>query len=104
MMSAAEFAAEAARLGAREHVMIDERGNVVRVEVDPDRFAAAIARLDSRPHDAAEELDEIDDAVEIDSAEDDDGAFAGADDDCAICRALRESAVGPPRRAWSLDG
>jgi hypothetical protein len=103
MSTPAEFVEAVTRLRAREHVMIDEHGNVTTVEVDPDRFAAAMARLDSHPHDDVVELDEIDDADEIDSA-DDDGSLAGADDDCPICRALRESAVGPPRRSWLLDG
>lgn len=78
-----EFARRLIELGVRTHVGFDAAGNIEEVEVDPDKFAAEIARFDQHPHDS----DELDDG----------------DDDCPICRALRVAAIGPPNRRWSMD-
>lgn len=76
-----EFARRLIELGVRTHVGFDADGNLEQYEVDPDKFAAEVARFDEHPHDT-NELD---------------------DDDCPICRALRVSAIGPPNRRWSMD-
>jgi hypothetical protein len=119
--SLSEYAAAAS--GASEHVFIDERGNVTTVEVDPKRFAAALARYRSEEDELAraggDDDDDDDDRDEDDDADDDlvdipaspgggPGRYVGygvgeLDDDCPICRAIRASAIGAPRRGWSLD-
>jgi hypothetical protein len=116
--SLSEYAAAAS--GASEHVFIDERGNVTTVEVDPKRFAAALARYRSEEDELARDDDDDDDDRDEDDDVDDDlvdipaspGGGPGRylsysmgelDDDCPICRAIRASAIGAPRRDWSLD-
>jgi hypothetical protein len=99
VLSAAEFAAKLVELGVRSHVGFDSEGNVQEVAIDPDRFAAEVARFDVHPHDDG--ADVIDLPIESDT--DDGPADDGLYDDCPICRALRVSAIGPVDRRWSLD-
>jgi len=118
--SLSEYAAAAS--GATTHVTIDRLGNISTVEVDPARFVAALARFDAHPHDRRLDDDPVDvpDGAGLDDDDDDDDSdrwldggwlddaagpgLAGADDDCPICRAIRESAIGAPHGRWSLDG
>lgn len=102
--------------GPVTHVAIDERGNVSMVEVDPQRFAAAIdrprtpaprrrARLPAPDREADAEAGA--DAELVEDLDLEDGGSASFDvpsfdDDCPICRAIRESSRGPVR-TWSPE-
>jgi len=103
--SLAELTAAAA--GARHHVTFDDRGNVTTVEVDPVRFLAAMRGLDPSSLAFTERLDaSVIDGVDVSSSDDAIDVTIGDgddDDDCAVCRAIRASAIGEPDRRWSLD-
>jgi hypothetical protein len=98
-LSAVAFARKIVQLGVRSHVGFDERGNLLEVEIDPERFAAEVARFDTHPHDDGADVIDLPVEGEPVDGPGDDGLY----DDCPICRALRLSAIGPVDRRWSLD-
>lgn len=87
-LTPAEYGSIVLEDGGRTSIMFDESGNALEVDIDRDRFAAAIERLDP-----ANRL-----------ARDCESTTSSYEDDCPICCALREAMVGEPRRAWALDG